>query len=49
MKTAFAKIEEAKVFAKIDLRSACWQIELDKESKAMIYTAKSLFEFNLMV
>lgn len=48
LETVFAKLEGAKVFAKFDLSSAYWQIELDEESKKLttINTTKGLFQFN---
>ena len=48
METVFSKLENAQVFAKYDLKSAYWQIELDEESKnlTIINTTKGLFRFN---
>ena len=48
LETAFSKIRGAKVFAKFDLKSAFWQLELDEGSKAIttINTTKGLFQFN---
>lgn len=47
METVFSKIAGATVFAKFDLKSAFWQIELDEESKKMttINTTKGLYKF----
>ena len=44
----FSKLEGSKVFAKFDLKSAYWQIELDEESKKLttINTTKGLYWFN---
>ena len=33
IETIFSKMKDAKKFAKIDLKSAYWQIELDDEAK----------------
>jgi len=47
METLFSRIHEAKCFAKFDLRSAYWQVELDEHSKDLttINTTKGLFRF----
>ena len=46
--TVFCKMDGAKYFAKIDLSSAYWQIELDDEAKAIsvINTSAGLFTLN---
>lgn len=48
METIFNKIHGATCFAKYDLKSAYWQIELDEQSKDLttINTTKGLFRFN---
>ena len=48
METIFSKLEGAKNFAKFDLKSAFWQVELDESSKKLttINTSKGLFWFN---
>lgn len=48
IETIFAKLKNAKVFAKIDLKSAYWQIELDEKAKelSIINTTKGLFKMN---
>ena len=48
IETIFAKLKNAKVFAKIDLRSAYWQIELDEKAKdlSIINTTKGLYRMN---
>ncbi len=44
----FAKLKNAKRFAKLDLTSAYWQIELSEEAKALsiINTTKGLYQVN---
>lgn len=48
IETIFSKLKNAKVFAKIDLRSAYWQIELDDKAKelSIINTSKGLYRMN---
>ena len=47
MEDIFASLEGAKAFAKIDLKSAYWQIELDEEARkySVINTTKGLYQF----
>lgn len=48
IETIFAKLKNAKVFAKLDLSSAYWQIELDEKAKdlSIINTSKGLYRIN---
>ena len=48
IETIFANLSQAKVFAKLDLKSAYWQIELDNHAKAVsvINTCKGLYQVN---
>ena len=48
IETIFAKLKNANKFAKLDLRSAYWQIEMDESSKKLstINTSKGLFQVN---
>ena len=48
IETIFAKLKNAKVFAKLDLTSAYWQIELDEKAKelSVINTSKGLYMVN---
>ena len=48
LETVFAKLGNAKHFAKFDLKSAFWQLELDEKSKRIttINTTKGLYQFN---
>ena len=48
IETIFSKLKNAKTFAKIDLRSAYWQIELDDHAKelSVINTSKGLYRIN---
>ena len=48
METVFSKLADAKIFAKFDLQSAYWQIELDDQSKKLttINTNTGLYQFN---
>jgi transposase InsO family protein len=48
METIFANLSDAKVFAKLDLREAYWQIKIDKKARELctINTHKGLFQFN---
>ena len=48
LETVFAKLGNAKHFAKFHLKSAFWQLELDEKSKRIttINTTKGLYQFN---
>ena len=48
VETMFSKFKNSKVFAKLDLKSAYWQIELDDEAKdlSVINTSKGLYRVN---